>query len=99
MKDWPTPQYECLPWEYLRPAGRPKKNRRKDPNKASSLGAKKKRRMKCSTCGFYDHNKATCKGPSREQVRDQTSQGTQPPRSHMGGTNPSGHQGTSQDNG
>ncbi|PIA25030.1 hypothetical protein AQUCO_13300022v1 [Aquilegia coerulea] len=44
MKDWPTPQYECLPWEYLRPAGRPKKNRRKDPNELKLQAQEQRRR-------------------------------------------------------
>ncbi|KAF6156231.1 hypothetical protein GIB67_030234 [Kingdonia uniflora] len=54
---YPPPR-EFRPPPLLRPIGRPRKSRRKDEDELTNGSARR-----CGKCGYYRHNKKTCKGP------------------------------------
>ncbi|KAF9603380.1 hypothetical protein IFM89_035625, partial [Coptis chinensis] len=68
--DWLEPPHVCPPPPLKRPAGRPKKNRKRDSKEERPPGSnlRQKRKMKCSKCKCEGHNKATSKGPSAAQI-------------------------------
>ncbi|KAK8916395.1 hypothetical protein KSP39_PZI022790 [Platanthera zijinensis] len=72
---WPsvdvTPS-TILPPRIKRLPGRPKKNRKKEPDEQNKIGRKRKSAVtKCGNCGGGGHNKRTCKSGSL-QLDDET---------------------------
>ncbi|KAI9080226.1 hypothetical protein K1719_037620 [Acacia pycnantha] len=65
---WPSSdEPKPVPPPLKRPAGRPKKHRRKDPTEdqeKSTTKLKRTRLVKCSKCGQLGHYAKTCKGPA-----------------------------------
>ncbi|KAF6165754.1 hypothetical protein GIB67_012651 [Kingdonia uniflora] len=54
-----APPREVRPPPLIRPAGRPRKQRRKDVDELNGNGGERK----CGKCGMIGHNKKTCKDP------------------------------------